>query len=145
MGTIILILVVMFLFYNVYLFTVSRDADYQNIVIRSQQMDADRAAEKLSIFNAVKTGGSGFPIVVTCTLQNDGSVPIQVVRLWLKDFTTPSITAVNASLLSQNVVIQPGARTNQNFTVTAQGALSVDTFILTLITSRGTSAVAFIS
>jgi hypothetical protein len=139
-----MVLVVMFLFYNIYLFKLNRDNDLQNAVSRSQQLDADRAAESLKIQSATKTGGSGFPIVVTCILKDDGSVPIQVVRLWLKDSTTSSITAVNASLLSQNVVLQPGASKIQTFTVTVPGALSSDSFTLTLVTSRGNSAVAFI-
>lgn len=145
MATIIMVLVVMFLFYNVYMFMHARDADYQNVVGRSQQLDADRAAESLKIQSVSKIGGSGFPIVVTCTLKNDGSVPIQVVRLWLKDSATSSMTAVNVSLLSQNVVLQPGASTLQIFPpVTVPGALSSDAFTLTLVTSRGNSAVAFI-
>lgn len=143
MGTIILVLVVMFLFYNVYMFSMTRDADYQNIVSRSQQLDADRAAESLRIQLASKTGGGNFPVVVTCTLVNDGSVPIQVVRLWLKD-SKPSISVVSVSLMSQNVVLQPGMSISRTFSVTVPGALGTDSFTLTLVTSRGKSVTTFI-
>lgn len=135
-GTIIMILVVMFLFYNVYMFSLSRDADYQNIVSRSQQLDADRDAEKLTIQTATITGGGAFPFFIKCTLQNSGSVPIQVVRLWFKDLSaTPAIVA-SLSVLSQNVVLQPGSLSNQTFTVTLSGALPTDFFSVTLISSR---------
>jgi hypothetical protein len=142
MGTIILVLVVMFLFYNVYMFSLSRDADYQNIVARSQQLDADRAAESLRIQLASKTGG-GNTIAVTCTLVNDGPVPIQVVRLWLKD-SKPSINVVSVSLMSQNVVLQPGMSIQRTFSVTVPGGFGTDSFTLTLVTSRGKSVTTFI-
>lgn len=132
----------MFLFYNVYMFSLSRDADYQNIVARSQQLDADRAAESLRIQLASKTGG-GNTIAVTCTLANDGPVPIQVVRLWLKD-SKPSINVVSVSLMSQNVVLQPGMSIQRTFSVTVPGALGTDSFTLTLVTSRGKSVTTFI-
>lgn len=134
-----MVLVVMFLFYNVYLFTLNRDSDLQNAVSRSQQLDADRAAESLTILNAATTGGGNNPIIVTCTLLNSGSVPLQVVRLWLKDLTTSSVTVVSVSLLSQNVVLQPGVSILRSFTASLPGASASDTFTLTLVSSRGNS------
>ncbi len=139
-ATIIMVLVVMFLFYNVYMFMMNRDTDLQNVTSRSQQLDADRNAEILTILNTATSGGSGFPIVVTCTIVNSGSVPVQIVRLWLKDLSSMSnLPAVNISLLNQNVVLQPGASTLRSFQVSMPGAFSSDTFALTLISSRGNS------
>ncbi len=140
MATIIMVLVVMFLFYNVYMSMMSRDTDLQNVISRSQQLDADRDAETLTILNPATTGGGGFPIVVTCTLVNSGSVPIQVVRLWLKDLNSMSnLPAVTISLINQNVVLQPGASSLRSFQVSMPGAFSSDTFALTLVSSRGNS------
>ncbi len=139
-ATIIMVLVVMFLFYNVYLFMMNRDTDLQNVISRSQQLDADRNAETLTILNTATSGGSGFPVVVTCTLVNSGSVPVQVVRLWLKDLNSMSnLPAVTISLMNQNVVLQPGASTLRSFQVSMPGAFSSDTFALTLVSSRGNS------
>ncbi len=139
-ATIIMVLVVMFLFYNVYMSMMSRDTDLQNIISRSQQLDADRNAEILTILNPATTGGGGFPIVVTCTLVNSGSVPIQVVRLWLKDLNSMSnLPAVTISLMNQNVVLQPGASALRSFQVSMSGAFPSDTFALTLVSSRGNS------
>ncbi len=135
-GTIILVLVVMFLFYNVYMFSQSRDADYQDIVSRSQQLDADRNGEELTIQTATVTGGGAVPFVVRCTLLNSGSVPVQVVRLWFKDLTAAPAIVTSVSLLSQKVVLQPGSISNQTFTVTLSGALPTDFFSVTLISSR---------
>jgi hypothetical protein len=140
LATIIMVLVVMFLFYNVYMFMLNRDTDLQNIISRSQQLDADRSAEILTILNPTTTGGNGLPIIVACTLVNNGSVPIQVVRLWLKDLNPISnLPAVTASLMTQNVVLQPGASTLRSFQVTLPGAFASDTFALTLVSSRGNS------
>jgi hypothetical protein len=140
LATIIMVLVVMFLFYNVYMFMLNRDTDLQNIISRSQQLDADRSAEILTILNPTITGGNGLPIIVACTLVNNGSVPIQVVRLWLKDLNPISnLPAVTASLMTQNVVLQPGASTLRSFQVTLPGAFASDTFALTLVSSRGNS------
>ncbi len=140
LATIIMVLVVMFLFYNVYMQMLSRDTDLQNIISRSQQLDNDRNAEILTVVNPATTGGNGFPIVVTCTLINSGSVPVQVVRLWLKDLNPISnLPVVTLSLLSQNVVLQPGASAVRTFQVTMPRAFASDTFTLTLVSSRGNS------
>lgn len=140
LATIIMVLVVMFLFYNVYMFMLNRDTDFQNIVSRSQQLDADRSAEILTIVNPAISGGNGFDLVVTCALVNSGSVPVQVVRLWLKDLSSPSnLPVATLSLLTRNIVLRPGASTTQSFTVAMQGAFASDTFSLTLVSSRGSS------
>jgi hypothetical protein len=135
-----MVLVVMFLFYNVYMFILGRDTDLQNVISRSQQLDADRNAETLTILNPAITGGIGFPLVINCTLVNTGSVPIQVVRLWLKDLNPMSnLPVVTVSLMNQNVVLQPGASTLRSFQVNLPGAFASDTFALTLVSSRGNS------
>ena len=132
-------MVVLFFFYNVYIFMLNRDADFQNVVSRTQQLDADRAAESLKIQFVTTDGGGDYPIIINCTLVNDGSVPIQVMRIWLRDLTIPSIPIANASLVSQNIVLKPGATIPATFTVNAPGALASHSFTMTLITSRANS------
>jgi flagellin-like protein len=135
-GTIIMVLVVVFLYFNVYLYTLDRNKDFQDVVSRSQQLDADRTSEKVTISSANYTNGGGGAIVINCTLINSGSVPTQIVRLWLQDTSIPAPNVGNSSLLSGNFVLQPGVTKFQNFSVLLPGASSSDSFALRLVTSR---------
>jgi hypothetical protein len=135
-----MVLIVIFLFYNVYLFKLNRDADFQNVVSRSQQLDADRNSEIVSITRATCSGGAGGAIVINCTIVNSGSVPVQIVRAWLQDQTITTLSVANASLLTQNIVLQPGVTKTPTFSVVLPGASATHSFVLQLVTSRANVA-----
>ena len=142
-GTIILVLVVLFLFFNVYMFMLSRDTDFQNAASRSQQLDADRNAESITITDAQILPSGPDTIIITCTLINNGSVPVQIVRLWLLDSSMPPPNITNMSV---NIVMQSGIkRTSQSFIVSLPGALPTHLFALRLVTSRGNLVMANIN
>jgi hypothetical protein len=132
-----MVLVVIYLYFNVYMFALNRDADFQNVESRSQQLDVDRDGEILKVLNATATdGGGGGRIIINCTLINSGSVPIQIVRLWLQDYFLPAPNIVSLALQSQNVVLQPGVSKSQTFIATLQGAAPFHSFSMRLVTSR---------
>lgn len=141
-ATIIMVMVVMFLFYNVYLFKLRSDADYQNAISRSQQLDGDQASEKLTVLNAAATNGGTDAVIISCTLINDSHIPIQIVRLWLVDVTLPSSNTANVTL---NLVLQPGARAFRSFLVTLPGAQFLHSFSARFVTSRANQVAARIN
>lgn len=135
-ATIIMVLIVVFLYFNVYLFALDRNKDFQDVTSRSQQLDADRISEKVEILEASLTAGGGDSLIITCTLVNSGSVPTQIVRLWLQDNSFPTPIVGTTGLQSGNIVLPPGVTKSQTFGVILPGASSADQFALRLVTSR---------
>ncbi len=144
-ATIIMVLVVVFLYFNVYLYTLDRNRDFQDVTSRSQQLDADRNSEKVTVLDASCTNGGGDSIVITCTLVNSGSVPTQIVRLWLQDNSFPAPNVGTVDLRSGNIILQPGVTKSQTFIVVLSGASSADSFALRLVTSRANIVTANIN
>ena len=68
-----MVLIVVFFYFNVYLYTLDRNKDFQDVVSRSQQLDADRGSEEATILNAACGDGGGGSIIITFTLINSGS------------------------------------------------------------------------
>jgi hypothetical protein len=142
LATIIMVMIVMFLFYNVYLFKLGRDADYQNAISRSQQLDADQTSEVLTLLAFNSSLGGNNVVIISGTLINNGQVPIQIVRLWLQDISLPAPNVANVTL---NVVLQPGARIFRSFQVFLSGTSSWHSFFVRFVTSRGNAVPASIN
>jgi hypothetical protein len=140
-----MVLIVVFFYFNVYLYTLDRNKDFQDVVSRSQQLDADRGSEEATILNAACGDGGGGSIIITFTLINSGSVPIQIVRLWLQDLSTSPPIIGNMGLLSQNIVLQSGTREPQSFILVLPGALADHSFTLRLVTTRSNLIMATIN
>jgi len=139
-----MVLIVLYLYYNLYLFTLNRETDFQDVSSRSQQLDADRNSEKITISN-VADSQAGTSLIISCTLTNSGSVAIQMVRLWLTDFTTTPSSVYNVGLQSSNIVLQPGQQKPETFTVTQFQGAATDSLALELVTSRANIATAVIN
>jgi len=140
-----MVLIVLYLYYNLYLFTLNRETDFQDVSSRSQQLDADRNAEKITISNVAESQ-SGNSIIISCMLTNNGSVATQIVRLWLTDFSVSPSDVSNVGLQTFKIVLQPGQQIPETFTVPLlQGESAADSFALELVTSRSNIATAVIN
>ncbi len=136
-----MVLIVMFLFFTVYMNMLSRDKDYQDAVIRSNQMDINKATEQESAYVSTlrneQVGGAWF---LKCYVSNTGSTPLRIVRVWTTNcpsqgqtgyvsFSTPLTIApgeTNREILGTRVSINPNVANNFYYlvnVVTTQGNL----------------------
>jgi FlaG/FlaF family flagellin (archaellin) len=132
-ATIFLVLVVLFLFFNVYTFTNDRNTAYQDTVGQVAQMEADRNTEQatVSIVNAAIAAQSNI-VYVNCNITNNGPLSAQLVRLWIKDITTNQTGNTKTS-----IVLQPGSITSYFNLVNIANASSSDQFAFWFETARG--------
>ena len=137
-GTIFMVLIILFLYFNVFTFSLNRNTDFQDVISRSEQLDADRNAEQLTISNVVVNQSQTNQIIVRCTLVNTGSVPIQMARLWVQDNSLSQNNVGTVGLLTPIIALEPGSITQVVFpAVTISGALSTHSFYFWLVTFRG--------
>jgi hypothetical protein len=139
-ATIFMVLIVLFLYFNVFTFSLNRDKDFQDIISRSQQLDADRNAEQITITDVVVTQDGSGQIYITCVLVNNGSVPVQLARLWVHDNDLLQPNIANVELSTQSILLQQGSSVPAQFPpISIQGASYSDEFYMWLVTFRGNS------
>ena len=142
-ATIFLVLVIIFLFFNVYTFYNNRNTAYQGTVSQVTQAEADQKTElaTLSIAGVTITPGNNM-VTASCTIDDSGSLTVQLVRLWVKDISTSAVG--NTSFSQQAIVVQPGTKTFYGpYSVSIPNVSSNDQFTLWFITARGNVISAF--
>ena len=130
-ATIFMVLVVMYLYFNVFMFIQSRNVAFQDTISQSQQLDVDRNTEQITISNATMVNAQPN---ISCTITNTGPLPVQIVRLWVQDLEVKMHTTIS---ISPPIVLQPGSRTTQSFPINIAGASVNDPFCLWFVTARG--------
>lgn len=83
-GAIFAALVIISLTSGLFVWSLSQDALYNNAVRQKNQLDAERLAENLKAYGANYTVSSS-SVSVNALIQNQGSLPVEFIRLWLVD------------------------------------------------------------
>lgn len=78
-----MVLVVLFLVFNVQLYMANRDAAMQDTIGQSQQLGADINAEEL-ILSDVTVTTNGNQATVSCQIKNTSPIAIELVNLWVQ-------------------------------------------------------------
>ncbi len=139
-ATIIMVLVVLFLYFNVYILSVNRDTDYQDAVQRANQLDIDKQTESDSIsinayYRALPGGGSSFRVY--CDLTNNSPLPFKIVRIWIHGYPYLSSTTP-FPILPPNVWQFGETRDALSSIPPITGSYSLVSHMqVTIITSRG--------
>jgi len=135
LGTVFLTLVIFAISTNVFIWTLSRNAEYTLAVKEENQKTADRINEYVAASGA-NYSVSGDEIRIKVTLTNAGPVAAQMINLWVFDTTQQKYTnepvdlslnpgqSLDLSGVSSLVVTIPGANGSHNFVgwfVTARG------------------------
>lgn len=126
-----MVLAVLFLFFNVYIFMQNQDTKFQDAISQSQQLDADRNAEHLTIASNQPLIIVGNEVIANCSIANNGSLPLKIMREWLIDSITNA-----GNCTSSTIVLAPGESQSQlilNFWL----PVSSGHYRLELVTSRG--------
>ncbi len=133
-GTIFLVLVVLFLYFNVYMFIQNQDTNFQDAIGQSQQLDADRSMEKVAIASPIQAPTIIDPqVTITCSITNNSPFPIKIMRLWVTDLSTNNFNETDS--LPLPLVLAPGNTSTESFTVILPNAQGP--FYLEFVTSRG--------
>ena len=139
-GTVFLILIVFAISTNVFLWTISQSAIYNQAVKESNQKNAEKLNENIVAANANYSVPLPNKVKVDAKLTNAGSVSAQVINLWVFD-TTIQRYGFNDTIASLNLNLNPGnvsyLTDSNGIMVTIEGASSADNFVAWFVTARG--------
>jgi hypothetical protein len=140
-ATIFMVLAIMFLFFNVFVFVQNQNSKLEDAASQSAQLDADRKSEQLTILSGSYVALSGGVIRITCTVINNSPIPVQLVRMWVQDYdNTP-----HSGSVSMSIAIQPGGRLNLVSFSVYMGTTITGSLRAWFVTSRGYSVLFLIN
>ena len=133
-GMVFFLLIVMVVFAS-FVIVLNQNTSLEQVTINAKQMDLDRYMElttvsvtnpEIAVLNNV--------VYLTCTITNAGTLPTELVRLWIEDNTT---NTVGNTVLSPPIILQPGSSIQYfNFSRVANAGL-LDQFSFWFISTRG--------
>jgi len=134
-ATVFLVLTVFVLSTNVFLWTLSENALYNQAVKERNQQDVDRLIENIVATNTTYYPSTG-TFNVTTNLVNAGSISAQIITLWVVDATQQkyNVTDLRASNITN---LKPGDRRFLTRVVQIPGAVSTNIFNAWIVTARG--------
>jgi len=131
-----MVLILLFLYTQVYLFMQNENARYQSAVGEVNQMDIDRSNEELAVSD-LDYAVVGDKVHVTIQVKNIGPVSVQIVNLWVIDKTTNNY-GFNDTL---NIQLKPGDidyfTESNSLKVPLEGSNSSNIFASWFVTSNG--------
>ena len=130
-ATIFMVLVVMYLYFNVFMFIQSRNVAFQDVTSQSQQLDIDRNIEQITISNVSCTsvGSLSGHYNITLIIKNIGPLPVQLMRIWIQ-ITQAEYTNVS---ISPPIIVPSGGFRDFSFTSNT----SMGEIVFWLVTARG--------
>ena len=139
-GTVFLILVIFAISTNVFLWTISQNAIYNQAAKDANQKSADKLSENVVASQANYSVPIPNKVKVNVKLTNAGSMSAQIINLWVFD-TFIQRYGFNDTITSMNLNLNPGNVTyltdSKSIMVTIAGASSADNFVAWFVTARG--------
>ena len=135
-GTVFMVLVMMFLSTSVFLWTLSQNTLYNQELKEKNQVELDRLNERVTA-SGVNYTGSGDVISVQVVLENNGASAVHISTLWVMDATINKYGFNN----TLNLNLKPGdticLACGNPVDVNMTGATATDTFNSWFVTARG--------
>ncbi len=135
LGTVFLTLVVFAISTNVFLWTLSRNAEYTQAVKEENQKNIDRLSENV-IASHANYSVSGNKITIKVTVKNAGSVAAQIIKLWVFD-TSQQKYAYKSFILNLNPGHVEELRGLKSLQIQIDGASNSSDFVSWFVTARG--------
>jgi FlaG/FlaF family flagellin (archaellin) len=134
-GTIFLVLIALTVATNVFLWTLTQNATYNQAVKESSQMDADLSSERIVAYDTVYSVSTG-KVEVTARMTAQGPLSAQIITVWV---TWTFGNDIKYGSETVNINLTAGDTIPLNRTVTVPGAhdISGDTCNGWLVTARG--------
>jgi archaellum component FlaF (FlaF/FlaG flagellin family) len=111
-GAIFAVLIMFSLISTVFVWSLSQNAMYNNAMAQNRQLDLDRSNEKITAnVTCLPVGSNNDTVAINGTLENSGSLAVQIVTAWATDFNRATY-AYNSSL---NIALKPGTMTTLVF------------------------------
>jgi hypothetical protein len=135
-GTIFMVLIVLVLISNVFLWVLSQNTEYFRAMRERNQLELDRLNERLTAENATYTGSEGV-IFIEVDVRNECPLFVNLTSLWVFDVNVRK-SGVNDAL---NICLKPGEklslRGSKAIKVEISGSNPSHIFNSWFITSRG--------
>ena len=139
-GMVFFLLIVMVVFAS-FVIVLTQNTGLEQTTIQAKQIDLDRYAElqtvsvtnpEIAVLNNV--------VYISCSITNNGTLPTELVRLWIKDVAT---NTVGNTIISPSIIIPPGTDAQYlNFSYVANSGLT-DQYSFWFVTTRGNSISGF--
>ena len=133
-GMVFFILIVVIVMASL-LVILNQNTGLEQTTIQAKQVDLDRYTEleTVSVSNP-ETAVLNGAVYISCSITDNGTLPAQLVRLWIQDQTTGTVGNV---LLSPSINLQPGSSINYFNFANVAGSSYTDQFSFWFVTERG--------
>ena len=135
-AAVFLVLIILFLYSNVFVFMLNQNTSFQDVVSEVNQTDIDRSSEKVTVSDVNHTV-VGDQVHVEAQVTNDGPVSVQIVTLWVLDMTTRKYGYNNTLEINLKTGDTLNLTESNALIVTITGLNSSSVFTSWFITARG--------
>lgn len=135
-AAIFLVLVVLALYANVFVFMLNQNVLVYEVVSEANQEDIDRKNEIITVSNA-NYAVEGDKVRVEAVVTNNGPVSVQIVTLWVFDATIRKYgynDTLNVNLKTGDMMVFVGSNA---LIVTVEGSHALDVFAAWFVSVRG--------
>ena len=135
-ASIFLVMIIIVIYFNVFMFLLNRSATYQEAISDVNQRDLESSYEKIVVSNVNYTVAED-KVLVEGTVKNNGPIPAQLIILWVLDKNVHKYGYNNSICIN----LKPGETyqfsDSNSLIVNIDGASSTHEFSAWFVTSRG--------
>ena len=133
-GMIFFILIVVLVMASL-IVILNQNTGLEQTTVQAKQLDLDRYTELQTVsINNPETAVLNGVVYLSCTVSDNGTLPVQLDRLWIRDVSTGTTGNI---ALTPSVVLQPGSNSYFFKYLAVAGSSYSDQFIIWFITARG--------
>ena len=139
-GMVFFLLIVMIVFAS-FMIILNQNTSLEQTTTQAKQLDLDRYTELATVSVAnPETAVLNHVVYISCSITNNGTLPTQLVRLWIKDITQ---NTTGSTPMSPTITLQPGSSINYFNQAPVGNAQISDQFSFWFISTRGNQISAF--